>query len=125
MTNEEKAQEVLAHSEDEGEWEDEAIEIEARPSGSQVVSFRLPTEVAQRLFEAAADLGVRPSELVRAVVERSLGSADTFAVLRAGGGAPGWPIRIFTPTYEYRTENSNLVVEEPIAVVSLGFEEAV
>lgn len=125
MTNDEKAREVLAHSEDEGEWEDEAIEIEARPSGSQVVSFRLPTEVAQRLYTASADLGVRPSELVRAVVERALGSGDSFAVLRAGGGAPGWPVRIFTPTYEYRAENSNLVIEGPIAIVSLGFEEAV
>jgi hypothetical protein len=123
MSDQETAQDALDHSEDPGERAEEPVEIERRPSGSQVVSVRLPTELARRLFEEAARLGVRPSELTREAVEHFLGQHEPVAVFRAAGGAPGWPVRIITPTFDYRAENTNLIVEEPLTVVALGFEE--
>lgn len=123
MTKEEVAQDVLDHSENADEWSDESVRIDSRPSGSQVVSVRLHTELAQRLFEEAALLEVRPSELVRVAVERLLSSRGPVAALRVAGGAKGWPVRILTPTSEYRTENANLVVEEPRTVEALDFEQ--
>jgi hypothetical protein len=100
---------VLAHSEDEGEWEDEPTRIESRPSGSQVISARLPSDLAEGLLTAAASRGIRPSELVREAVEAWLRPAAGSAVdIRAYAGnnmrlvMPSWP--------QGRTENYNLVV---------------
>ena len=116
------ADDVLTHSEDEGEWEDEPEQIESRPSGTQVVSARLPTALAEELLSKAAHMGVRPSELIRQAVEAFLHSEPR-------GGTEltvyeGNQIRVVTPRNQYRTENSNLVVEvpaEPAHVVALGF----
>ena len=103
------ADEVLAHSEDKGEWEEEPEQIESRPSGSQVISARLPTVLAEALLAEAARRGVRPSELIRDAIEIWLrampgGVADisTFA---------GQNMRVITPSVQRRTENFNLVVE--------------
>jgi hypothetical protein len=60
---------VLAHSEDEDEWEDEPVEIERRPSGNQVLSARIPTALANRVFDEAARRGVTMSEVVRTAIE--------------------------------------------------------
>jgi hypothetical protein len=64
------ADEVLAHSEDEGEWEDEPVVVERRASGSAVVSARMPRDLANRVFAEAARRGVKPSEVIRDAVER-------------------------------------------------------
>lgn len=53
------ADEVLAHSEDEDEWEDEPEQIESRPSGTQVISARLPTALAEELLAGASRRKVR------------------------------------------------------------------
>jgi hypothetical protein len=101
--------EVLAHSEDEGEWEEEPEQIESRPSGSQVLSARLPTILAEELLAEAARRGVRPSELIRDAIELWLravpgGVADISAFA-------GQNMRVITPSVQRRTENFNLVVE--------------
>jgi hypothetical protein len=106
---EQPVDDVLARSEDEGEWEDEPAQIESRPSGSQVISARLPSDLAEGLLSAAASRGVRPSELVREAVEAWLRPAPGSVVdIRAYAGSnmrlvmPAWP--------QGRTENYNLVV---------------
>jgi hypothetical protein len=105
---ERSADEILAHSEDEGEWEDAAEQIENRPSGSQVISARLPTILAEELLDEASQRGLRPSEVVRQAVEAYL-HARSAAV--AGMSAQGTGmIRVVTSLSEYRTENQNLVV---------------
>jgi hypothetical protein len=59
------ADDVLAHSEDEGEWDDEPVAVERRPSGSQVLSVRVPDDVAALVLAEAERRGVRLSEVVR------------------------------------------------------------
>lgn len=101
--------EVLIHSEDEGEWSDEAEPIESRPTGTQVISARLPTALAEELLAEATRRGFRPSELVRQAIEALLraeaaGMADISAYT-------GTNMRVVTPVREQRTENFNLVVQ--------------
>jgi hypothetical protein len=107
------ADDVLAHSEDEGEWDDEPDEIENRPSGSQVISARLPTVLAEELLAEAASRGVRPSELVRQAVEALLRDQPRpLAGLIVHGAGK---VRIFSvlDAELSETENLNEVVETP------------
>ena len=60
---------VLAHSEDEGEWDDEPVEIEVRPSGNQVLSARIPTYLAQYVFDEAERSDLTMSEVVRRAID--------------------------------------------------------
>lgn len=59
------ADDVLAHSEDEGEWDDEPVAVERRPTGSQVLSVRVPDDIAALVFAEAERRGVRLSDVVR------------------------------------------------------------
>ncbi|HWE89936.1 MAG TPA: hypothetical protein VG317_10790 [Pseudonocardiaceae bacterium] len=131
MTDAERtANEVLAHSEDEGEWDDQPEQLEVRPSGTQVISARLPTALAEELLAEVARRGVRPSELVRQSVDRPLhpqrpdtGTALAYAFVNAFMSER---LSLVTPLLQYRTENSNPVVEpaerlEPPLLVTLGF----
>ena len=104
-----EADEVLAHSEDEGEWEEEPAQIESRPSGTQVVSARLPSPLAEALLAEAQRLNVRPSEVIRAAVERWLTTKPSGMVdIRASAGQN---MRIVSPMPDSRSENFNLVVQ--------------
>jgi hypothetical protein len=110
MTEKESAtDEVLAHSEDEGEWEEEPAQIESRPSGTQVISARVPSALAEDLLAEAQRLRVRPSEVVREAVEMWLKAKPSGIVdIRASAGQN---MRVVTPTGEGRSENFNLVVQ--------------
>lgn len=103
------ADEVLAHSEDEGEWSDEAEQIESKPTGTHVISARLPTVMAEELLAEAARRGYRPSDLVRQAVEVFM-RAETGGVRDISVYA-GTNMRVITPLRERRTENFNLVVQ--------------
>jgi len=103
------ADEVLAHSEDDGEWEEEPAQIESRPSGTQVISARLPSALAEALLAEAQRLRVRPSELVREAVEKWLTAKPSGMVdVRATAGQN---MRIISPLPKSRSENFNLVVQ--------------
>ncbi len=106
---ESRADEVLAHSEDEGEWEEEPEQIESRPSGTQVISARLPSALAEELLAAAQQRRVRPSEVVREAVEKWLHArpAGVFDIQASAGQN----MRVVTPAAENKTENFNLVVQ--------------
>lgn len=113
------ADEVLAHSTDEAEWEEEPEQVESRPSGSQVISARLPTQLAEQLLSEAARRGLRPSELVRIAVESFL-IARPVGVAGLSGHAEG-KLRLDLP--ELETTNLNPVVEiptEPPGIVAVG-----
>jgi len=115
------ADEVLAHSEDDGEWEDEPEQIESRPSGTQVISARLPAPPAKALLNEASSRGIRPSEIVRQAVE---------SYMRSGAGrlasftAQGARISVSTQLRAQPTENPNLVVAPAEFQAPDGFELA-
>ena len=117
------ADEVLAHSEDEDEWEEKPEQIESKPSGTQVISARLPSALAEELLAEATSRGVRPSELVRQAVEvfmrKPAGIVDLNAYV-------GYRMKVQTFIAQYTTENRNLVVDvptEPAHLVALGFDK--
>jgi hypothetical protein len=95
------ADDVVAHSEDEDEWSDEPVAIERRPSGSQVLSVRLPTGLAHRVLGEAARRGVRPSEVVRAAIETYF-DPPVFRVLKV---QPSARVRFFLVPAAYDTVN--------------------
>ncbi len=108
MTEKEQADEVLLHSEDEGEWEEEPEQIETKPSGSQVISARLPASLTERVLAEAGRRGVRPSELVREAIEMWLSTTPGgFVEISA---FEGQNMRVVTPSIQRSTENFNLVV---------------
>ena len=102
---------VLAHSEDDGEWEEEPEQIESRPSGTQVISARLPTVLAERLLSEASSRGIRPSELVRQAVEEFIrsGGCRLASVSAQGTGN----MSVASQLEAHPTRNPNLVVSTP------------
>jgi hypothetical protein len=60
-----EAEEVFKHRDDPGEWEEDAEVIEVRPSGSEVVSFRIPADQLTDLEGAASVAGETLSEYIR------------------------------------------------------------
>lgn len=103
------AGDILEHSEDQEEWEQEPEEIESRPSGSQVISARLPTALAEQVLAEAARREAKPSEVVREAIGIWLRAIPGgVAEIRAYAGQN---MRVITPSMEGRTENFNLVVE--------------
>jgi hypothetical protein len=103
---------ILAESINEDEWEDQPERIETRPSGTQVISARLPTQVAEELLAEAVRRRIKPSELVREAVENLLHPS------RAGGvTVSAYRLRVVSHPSQYLTENPNPVVEsEPDSV---------
>jgi len=49
-------------------WDETPAELRVKPSGSEVVSFRLPTEELNRLEAAASALGETISQFIRAAI---------------------------------------------------------
>jgi len=101
--------EVLARSEDDNEWDDQPEPIESRPSGTQVISARLPSQLAEELLAAAERRSIRASEAVREAVEKWLrwAPAGVFGIRVSVGRN----MRVMTPATDSRTENFNLVVQ--------------
>src|SRR4051794_21577523 len=96
------AEDVLAHSEDEGEWDDAPEKIEVRPSGTQVISARLPEELAQRFLDEAERRGIKPSQLAREAIELLL---EDDARLEGVKYYLGFKTRLWgPPTASYETE---------------------
>ena len=100
------ADDVLAHSEDEDEWDQEPVEIERRPTGNQVLSARIPTALAERVLAEAARRNVRASEIVRAAIEEYF-SPPVFLVVNVQAGAR---FRVFRTATAYDTGNPVVTV---------------
>lgn len=115
--------EILAHSEDDDEWDDQPDRIESRPSGTQVVSARLPSQLAEELLAAAEHRNIRASEAVREAVEKWLRCAPT-GVFGISASA-GQNMRVMTPAADSRTENFNLVVQPEVSPERVEIVETV
>jgi ribbon-helix-helix CopG family protein len=102
-------EELWEHRHDPEEWSEKAIEIEARPTGSTVVSFRLPYEEYEVLEEAASERGETLSEFIRQAVRLRLGGRPKVPVVVVTvGGAPDFRLRTNIPEHLRGTEPSSV-----------------
>ncbi|MBA2609125.1 MAG: ribbon-helix-helix protein, CopG family, partial [Actinobacteria bacterium] len=92
-TEEEMADEVFAHRHEAGEWAEEPDPIAVRPSGSEVVSVRLPVELVDRLETAASAQGETVSQFVRAAIQARLDGVQVAAVDRLASNARRMTVR--------------------------------
>jgi hypothetical protein len=69
---------LYQHRHDPDEWSQEPVEIMRRPSGSDVISVRLPTAEADALFGDMRQRGERLSEYVRAAVRARLARTPVY-----------------------------------------------
>ena len=72
QTEEELAAALYAERNDSSAWDEEAADVEVKTTGSEVVSFRLSSELMDLLEDAADDAGESVSEFVRAAVRMRL-----------------------------------------------------
>jgi hypothetical protein len=116
MNNEkDRADELWEHRNDPDEWSEEAEEIETRPSGSAVVSFRIPWDELEELDEAATAKGESLSEFIRKAVRYRLAGIAIAPIVEMtfGGAAESWlqsdiPARL-------RGTGASSVPEKPVA----------
>lgn len=73
---EQGADDLFDHRNDPDEWDDEPAEIDVRPTGSEVVSFRLPSDELDRVMEAARAIGESLSQFVREALNDRLESLE-------------------------------------------------
>lgn len=57
---------------DPDEWDEQPVQIEVRPTGSEMVSFRLPADELDRVVEAAESTGESLSQFVRGALRDRL-----------------------------------------------------
>jgi uncharacterized protein (DUF1778 family) len=103
-------EELWEHRHDPEEWGEEAVEIEARPTGSTVVSFRLPYEEYEALEVAASERGETLSEFIREAVRLRLqgyAAIATFVEMTSGGARDFW-LRTNIPEHQRGTEASSV-----------------
>jgi hypothetical protein len=92
------AEELWEHHNDPDEWSEEAEDVETRPSGSAVVSFRIPWEELEELDEAATESGESLSAFIRQAVRLRLGGRSKVPVVVATfGGARDFELRTNIP----------------------------
>ena len=102
-------EELWEHRHDPEEWSEEAVEIESRPTGSTVVSFRLPWEEYETLEDAASATGESLSEFIREAVRiRLQGIAAVAFVEMTYGGARDFRLRSDIPEGGRGTEPSSV-----------------
>jgi hypothetical protein len=118
MSNNEKdpIRELWEHRHDPEEWSEEAEEIEARPTGSTVVSFRLPWEEFEELEEAAAAKGESLSEFIRKALRiRLQGIAIANFVEMTYGGARDFTLHSDIQA-RFRGTEASPIPEKPLAL---------
>jgi hypothetical protein len=103
------AEELWEHHNDPDEWSEEAEDVETRPSGSAVVSFRLPWEELEELDEAATESGESLSAFIRQAVRLRLGGRSKVPVVVVTfGGARDFGVRTNIPEQLRGTEPSSV-----------------
>jgi hypothetical protein len=108
-------QELWDHRNDPEEWGEEPVEIEARPTGSTIVSFRIPWEEYEELQDAATAKGESLSEFIREALRYRLkGSTLAAFVEMTSGGANQFRLLSDIPARSRGTEASS-VLEKPLA----------
>lgn len=106
--NEHLADELDAKQGDESQWSQEPVEIQVKPTASQVVSFRMPGDEFDAMVEAAAASGQSISEFARDAIKLRLAAQTAFQAIRVTGKLSDWT------RSTYRTsENQNPADPEP------------
>jgi hypothetical protein len=114
-------EELWEHRHDPEEWGEEAVEIEARPTGSTVVSFRLPWEEYETLEDAVSAKGESLSEFIREAVRiRLQGIAVAAFVEMTYGGAKDFRLRSDIPERGRGTEPSSVPDADPTLLAGTG-----
>lgn len=119
--NERRARELHEHRDDSEEWEDEASAIDSRPSGSQVVSFRVPTEEFELLQKGLGTTGEKLSEYIRKAIAVRLHGVPIGPAVELTSGATRLTIRshIVTETHQGSSFAENLVPDYGPTTASL------
>lgn len=103
-------EDLWEHRHDPEEWGEEAVEIEARPTGSTVVSFRLPYKEYEALEEAASERGETLSEFIREAVRlrlKGFAAIAAFVEMTSGGARDFW-LHTNIPEHQRGTEPSSV-----------------
>jgi hypothetical protein len=74
MTDQERelAEELERSRDDDGEWGEDRVDVDIRPSRSQVVSFRLPLEELEVLTAMTTATGESLSDFIRSAIEHRI-----------------------------------------------------
>lgn len=114
MSQDEKreAQELHRHRRDKGEWADKPEEIQARPTGSEVLSFRLPAEMLDDLEDAASRTGESLSEFLRSALALRLYGAPIGPAVELFTGGMSFTVRSHIAVDSW-SENPSIVPDFP------------
>lgn len=88
-----EAKELLEHRDEPGEWNDEPESVTVKPSGSEVVSFRLPAGEVDALTDAAEANGETVSEFIRKALALRLYGTPIGPSVEISSGATRLTIR--------------------------------
>lgn len=122
MDDRDLAREMHEHRGEPDEWEDTPTAVEVRPTRSEVVSFRLPSDQLNEIEELATRTGQSISEFLRSAVLAYLRGETITPVLDVHAGGTGrlqLTMRIRLPSSGYTsTEPSNWVPDDPFKTVT-------
>jgi len=90
---EEQAREVIEHRDDPDEWSEDPEAVDVRPSRSEVVSFRLPSDEMDVLEEAAARSRESLSEFIRGALALRLYGEPIGPAIEVSSGATRLTVR--------------------------------
>jgi Ribbon-helix-helix protein, copG family len=116
------ARELHDHRGDPDEWEDTPTEVKVQPARTEVVSFRLPSELLNEIEELAARDGQSISEFLRNAVLAYVRGETLTPVLDIHSGGTGrlqLTMRTRLPSSGYTsTEPADWVPDEPFKTVT-------
>jgi Ribbon-helix-helix protein, copG family len=113
------AQEMLDHRDDPGEWSDEAESVEVKPSRSEVISFRLPSEELDALEVAAAGTGETISEFVRRALALRLYGEPIGPSIEISSGATRLTVRSHIIVGSHKDAPASFVPDIPPLTIAM------
>jgi len=90
---EREARELLQHRDDPGEWGEEPEQVDVKPSRSEVVSFRVPSDELDVLEKAATRSGESLSEFIRKALALRLYGEPIGPAVEVSSGATRLTVR--------------------------------
>jgi hypothetical protein len=116
----EEVKDVLDHRDDPGEWTEEAVAVEVKPSRSEVVSFRLPSDELDALEAAAERSGESISEFIRKALALRLYGEPIGPSVEISSGATRLTVRSHVITGGRKDAPASVVPDlPPLTVASL------
>lgn len=118
MSERDLAKELWEHRNDPDEWGEEAEEIEVKPRGSSVVSFRLESEELDKIERAAAVSGETLSGYIRKALRirmRGMAMGPFLGITFAGGGKQIMVHSNMMPAWHPGHTEASFAPEHPLA----------